>query len=190
MSVWEIFNDRINDVATLVIPVAEQDNLRWWDKFGGDGSILKWRLPPKLELLVGRGRRKPKPRGDLSPFMPGALVLNAKAHDALGEFLAEFGQFLKLSVEGQTEYFYNVTTILPCIDPKLSERRPEGTIAREVFDMSVVPNAPAVFKDRLNLGKIYVNAAGKAVLEPLLAAHQISGMSFRQVGRNSTKSET
>ncbi|WEN14369.1 hypothetical protein PY254_14170 [Rhodanobacter sp. AS-Z3] len=182
MSVWEIVNDRINEVAGVVIPAAEQDNLRWWDKFGGDGSALKWRSRPKLELLVGRGRKKPKPRADLSPFMPGALVMSVRARDALGSVLAPFGQLLELSVEGQPEYFYNVTNVLACIDANLSERRPEGTIAREVFDMGLVPSLATVFKDRLNLGKIYVNSAGKSVLEQLVAEHKITGLSFRQAG--------
>lgn len=184
MSVWEIVNDRVNDVAGLVIPAAEQDNLRWWDKFGGDGSMLSWRRRPTLELLVGRGRKKPKPRADLSPFMPGALVLSARAREALGTFLAAFGQLLELSVEGRPEYFYNVTHVLSCIDSGLSERRPEGTIAREVFNTAAVPTAPAVFKDRLNLGKIYANDAGKAALEQLVAEHKITGMSFRRVGQD------
>jgi hypothetical protein len=183
MSVWEIVNDRVNDVAGLVIPAAEQSNLRWWDKFGGDGSLLNWRRRPALELLVGRGRKKPKPRADLSPFMPGALVLSAEAKEALGAFLASFGQLLELSVEGKIEYFYNVTHVLNCIDPSLSARRPEGTIAKEVFNMAVVPNTPTVFKDQLNLGKIYVNDAGKAALEQLVAEHGITGMSFRQAGQ-------
>ena len=182
MSVWEIVNDRVNDVAGVGVPTSEQDNLRWWNKFGGDGSALSWRECPKLELLVVRGRKKPKPRADLSPFMPGALVLSARACDVLRPFLASFGQLLELSVEGQSEYFYNVTNVVSCIDANLSEQRPEGTIAREVFDEARVPSVATVFKDRLNLGKIYVNSAGKEVLAQLVAEHEITGLNFRQAG--------
>lgn len=182
MTVWEITNDQIDDVAGVGIPAAEQDNLRWWDKFGGSGSTLRWRQRPKLELLVARGRRKPKPRADLSPFMPGALVLSARARDALGDFLEGFGQLLEVEVEGQVEFFYNVTNVIACIDGARSARRPEGTIAREVFDPSAVPTVAAVFKDPLNLGKIYVNEAGRDALQGRLAVHGITGMDFRQAG--------
>lgn len=182
MTVWEIVNGRVNDVAGVGIPLAEQANLRWWRKFGGDGTALHWQRRPKLDLLIARGRAQPKPRADLSPFMPGALVLNAKARDALGGFLVKFGQLLEVDVQGQVEFFYNVTNVVSCIDGDRSARRPEGTIASEVFDAASVPGEATVFKDPLNLGKIYVNDAGKQVLDGLVAAHGVTGLDFRRAG--------
>lgn len=183
MSVWQITNNLINDVAALVIPAAEQDDMKWWDKFGGNGTALRWRKRPKLELYIARGRKKPKPRADLSLLTAPGFVLSAKAKDALGDFLAQFGQLLEVEVEGQIEYYYNVTNIVPCIDRDRSEKRPEGTIAKEAFNDSAVPTLPAVFKDPLTARtRIYVNDGAKAVLEQRIAESGITGMHFAQRG--------
>ena len=88
MSVWQIVNNFANDVAALVIPEAEQADMKWWKKFVGDGSTIRWRKRPKLELYVPRGRKKPKTRSDLSLLTAPGFVLSAKAKDALGDFLA------------------------------------------------------------------------------------------------------
>ena len=183
MSVWEITNNLTNDVAMLVMTAADLQNPKSGKEFDVNGSPLRWRRKPALDLYIPRGRKKPKPRADLSPFRPGALVLNAKACEALGDFLGQFGQLLELDVTGQSEYFYNVTNVIPCIDRDRSETRPEGSIAKEVFIDSAIPSAPAVFKDPLTARtNIYVNDGAKALLEQRIAEHGITGMHFARRG--------
>lgn len=183
MGVWEITNNLINDVAMLVMTAEDRQNVTSGKKFDVNGKPLHWRRRPALELYVARGRKKPKPRADLSPFLPGILVLNAKARDVLGDFLSQFGQLLEIDVAGQIEYFYNVTNIVPCIDRDRSGKYPEGTIAKEVFNESAVPTGPAIFKDPLTAGtRIYVNDAAKAILEKRIAEFGITGMHFARRG--------
>jgi len=132
---------------------------------------------------VDKRRKHPKPRSDLSPFWPGALVLNARAFEALGDFLGNFGQLLELDVDGHTEHFFNCTHLVPCIDVDKSEKRAAGTIGKEVFDVSRIPSAPAVFKEPLTArSRIYVNDAGRAELDKRIRASAVTGMSFRCAG--------
>ncbi|HET7329896.1 hypothetical protein [Dyella sp.] len=183
MSVWEITNRLTNDVAMLVMTAEDRQDPKSGKEFDVNGVPMRWRRRPALDLYIARGRKKPKPRADLSPFRPGALVLNAKARDALGDFLGQFGQLLELDVAGQVEYFYNVTNIQPCIDRDRSEKRPEGSIAKEMFSESAVPSTPAVFKDPLTARtSIYVNDGAKAILEQRIAEFGITGMDFARRG--------
>ena len=183
MGVWEITNSLVNDVAMLVMTAKDRGDPDSGKEFDVNGKPLRWRRRPSLELYIAKGRKTPKPRADLSPFLPGVLVLNAKARAAIGDFLAQFGQLLEIDVVGQVEYFYNVTNVIPCIDRDRSEKRAAGTISKEVFNESVVPLPPAVFKDPLTAGtKIYVNDAAKSVLEHQIAEFGITGMHFARRG--------
>jgi hypothetical protein len=179
MSVWEITNNQVNDVAMLVMTAKDRANPNSGKEFDVNGKPLHWRLRPALDLYIAKGRKTPKPRADLSPFLPGVLVLNAKARIAIGDFLAQFGQLLEVDVAGQVEYFYNVTNVVPCIDREHSEKRASGTISKEIFDNSAVPTSPAVFKDPLTVGtRIYANDAAKAILEQRTSEFGITGMHF------------
>lgn len=181
MKVWEITNDLLDKVAMLVITDEDQYDLHFWDQFGGDGSPLHWNKRPKLQPFVDKRRKKPKPRADISPFRPGGLVLNGKARDALGDFLVQFGQLLELDVQGQVEYYYNVTRIIVCVDRDRSEVWPEGYVERAAFKDSSIPAAAAIFKDSTIKSKIYANDEAKIELEQRIVKHGITGMSFKQV---------
>jgi hypothetical protein len=45
-----------------------------------------------------------------------------------------------------------------------------------------VPKTPVIFKDSTIQTSIYVNDAGKAILEERLAKHGLAGMGFRETG--------
>jgi hypothetical protein len=183
MSVWEITNNLVNDVAMLVMTAKDRENPNSGKEFDVNGKPLHWRSRPSLDLYIAKGRKAPKPRADLSPFLPGVLVLNARARVAIGDFLAQFGQLLEIDVAGQVEYFYNVTHVVPCIDRDRSEKRAAGTISKEMFNESAVPTSPAVFKDPSTAGtRIYANDAAKTVLEQRIAEFGITGMHFARRG--------
>ena len=151
-------------------------------RFGGDGSTLTWRKPPRLEAN-NDGRKKPRPLGDLGPFLPGALVLGAKAHDALGPFLSRFGQLLKLDVDGVPHWFYNVTHVVSCIDRARSEQRAGSTIGKEAFIEAAVPAEAAVFKDPVTArARIYVNERGRQALEEAATQAGVQGLKFVRAG--------
>lgn len=182
MTVWELRNAGVNDHAVLVLPVEDED-IDTDKVFGGDGSALAWRRKRRLDVFVDKRRKKPKPRADVSAFLPGALVLNERARAALGDFLQRFGQLLPLTVDEQPEYFYNVTNLVRCIDTGRSQKYPEGTIAKEAFDAQALPGDAAVFKDPATAPvRIYVNDAGRATLQGLIDGAQLSGLEMVPAG--------
>ena len=181
MTVWEIKTGLSDQVASLVIPEADQV-IGSMKRFGGDGSPLEWSKPLRLEPLADK-RKARKPLGDISPFLPGALVLSSSARDALGPFLSNFGQLLELDVEGHARYFFNVTNLVDCVDRERSERRPGGVVGKETFIESAVPAEAAVFKDPATArSRLYVNETGKKMLEAAASAGGIHGLLFVRAG--------
>lgn len=180
MTIWEIATDSIDKASMLVVTEGDRANLHFWDQFGGDGSPIRWSKPPKLQPFVDKKRSKQKPRADISPFRPGGLALSAKARDALGDFLGQFGQLLEIDVLGQVEYYYNITNVIGCIDHDRSEILPGGFMKRPAFNDSSIPTEAAVFKDATHRSSIYVNAAAKSELEKRIARSGITGISFRK----------
>jgi hypothetical protein len=181
MKVWQLTTGRTEEVATLVIPEADQ-TIGSMKRFGGDGSPLDWPSPPRLEARAGKGRR-PRPLGDLGPFLPGALVLGEKAREALGPFLSRFGQLLQVDVDGTAHWFYNVTHVVSCIDSARSEQRAGGTIGREAFVEASVPVEASVFKDPVTArARIYINEPGRRVLETMATQANLQGLKFLRAG--------
>ncbi|MFG6489592.1 hypothetical protein ACG04R_23145 [Roseateles sp. BYS78W] len=143
MSIWELKAASPDQFAPLV-PTDAQVNS---GIFEFDGTPRVWRRRPTVAVFQERSKKHHLPRGDASLLLSGALVLNQKAADALGPFLAQFGQLLEARVDGAIEYFYNVTRLIDCIDPERSERRASGAIAKPAFRPHAVPHGPTVFKD-------------------------------------------
>lgn len=184
MTVWEIKNKWINDVA-MVGPdeVSEFDpdkNVGFWEQFEGEfqGQPLHWSKRPKLVVLKQEGRKKPLPRADISPFTAPGLIINQKARNALGDVIGQFGQILEVEVAGETEYYYNVTNIIDCLDHERSEM-PAGYVRVPVFREQRVPAEPTIFREPAVASRIFVNDAAKGMLEERIAANKIIGMSFK-----------
>jgi hypothetical protein len=181
MTVWEIKAGPADRVAMLVVPQGEQA-IGAMKRFGGHGDALHWQERPRLQAYVEK-RRKRLPRSDVSPFVPGALVLNAKAFAAVGGFLAGFGQLLELDVDGEVEYFFNATRLVPCMDRQRSEVRPGDSVGKETFLTTAIPSEPVVFNDAVTArSRLYTSEAGKLALEEMAAAHAVSGLVFGRAG--------
>ena len=185
MTVWEITNAWANDVASLThAGDIESDpvvSVAFWKQFEGVGSSLQWSTRPRLATIEYEGRRKRRPRADVSPFTSAGLILNAKVHDALGEFLSGFGQLLEVNVEGQIEYYFNVTNVLECLDRERSEKEAHY-VERPVFHESLIAEKPVVFVEPELPGRIFVNEGAKKILEKGIAESGIVGMSFKLRG--------
>lgn len=185
MSVWEITNFLTNTVA-LVGPSPEVQfdpdlSESFWAQFENrvPGAPLHWNARPELAVLPKEGRRKLPPRADVSPFTATGLVVNEKVHTALGDLLARFGQLLEINVEGRTEYYYNVTNVLSCIDREHSEF--DGPYAEvPVFLGAQIPSVPCIFIEPAIHGRIFVNDAAKNAMAEIIAANKISGMDFKR----------
>jgi hypothetical protein len=190
MKIWQIKNDLINKVAMLVATDEADEDDDFWDQFEGDGRPLHWAKRPKLEVFKEKRQKMPKPRADVSPFTADGLVLSAKARDALGDFLLQFGQLLELDVEGHIEYYFNPTNPIACVDETKSAKRASGVIDRPSFIDSAIPTQAAVFIDPSTTGDIYVNDAARTELEQRIKQAGITGMSFEQVWGEPAKSAT
>ena len=174
MAIWELRCASVNDFAALA-SVDRQDGLA--GLFDADGKEQDWMHRPAVEFIVDPRKKKQKPRADVIAFVPGALVLNEKADAALGPFLSQFGQLLELHCAGETLHFFNATKLIDCIDVERSEKRRSGAIAMEAFDESNVPHETAVFKDPRTAGaRIYVNDAGRAEIERIVAEAGLAGV--------------
>ena len=175
MAIWQLRTAPADKFA----PLAPTEAQAMAGTFEARGKPLQWKKRPKVSVFQEPKKKAALPRADVSLLMSGALVLNQKAHDALGPFLQEFGQLLELDVGGSTEYFYNVTNLVDCIDPDRSEKRSTGAILKEVFRDGATPAAAAIFKDPRTVGtRMYANAAAKEKLDALVAATGLSGVEF------------
>jgi hypothetical protein len=189
VTVWEITNKWMNDVAAVGpdrrLEFDPDKHVAFWKQFEGDfdGQPLHWSTRPKLVILEDEGRKKPLPRADISPFTAPGLIINVKARNALGDLLSPFGQLLEVDVAGQTEYYYNVTNILDCVDRECSEMV-VNYIQAPVFHEHLIPVEPAIFRDAAVATRIFVNDAAKALLEERIAANKIVGMSFKAWKQN------
>ncbi|RUL68512.1 hypothetical protein [Dyella choica] len=181
MNIWQIKNDLINKVAMLVATEDAEDDDDFWEQFEGAGRPLHWTGRPKLEVFKEKRKKVPKPRADISPLTADGLALNAKARDALGEFLSQFGQLLELDVEGHVEYYFNPTNLIRCVDKDKSVRRASGAIDKPSFIDSAISADAAVFIDPSMPGDIYVNDGARKELERRIKQAGITGMSFVQV---------
>lgn len=183
MSVWEITNKWTNDVAGLThaddIEFDATRSAEFWKQFEGHGSPLHWASKPRLTTIEYEERKKRRPRADVSPFTSPGLIVNAKVHSALGEFLGQFGQLLEVDVDGQVEYYYNVTNVLECLDREHSEIE-AYYVEKPVFHEHLIPTAPTVFVDPELTARIFVNEAAKAALEKAIAENGIIGISFKR----------
>lgn len=180
VKVWELKSGSVNDFAPLVFASNKDVESGMFD---ATGASLSWSSKPKVDVFVEQGKKKPKPLADISALTPGALVMNDKAKTALEPFLSRFGQFLEMDCAGESRWFYNVTNLIPCIDEARSAKRPSGSIVKEAFIEERVPVDAAVFKDPLTAAAVlYVNEAGKAALETIIADAAIVGMAFTEPG--------
>ena len=185
MTVWEITNRWVSDVAGVThaddIEFDPMGSFAFWSQFEGLGSSLQWNTRPRLATIEYEGRRKRRPRADVSPFASPGLIVNAKVHDALGEILSRFGQLLEVDVDEQIEYYYNATNMLDCLDRESSEVE-AYYVERPVFHENLIPPSPVIFVERALAGRIFVNEGAKKILENGIAETGITGMSFQLRG--------
>lgn len=180
MKVWELKAGSVNDYAPLVFASERDATSGMFDVWG---VPLVWSKTPKVEVFIEPGKKKPKPLADISALTPGALAMNEKAKGALEPFLGKFGEFLAMDCQGEPRWFYNVTNLVPCIDEAQSVRKPSGAISKEAFSEGKVPQGAVVFKDPLTApAAIYITDAGKATIEKLVAAADITGLAVVEPG--------
>lgn len=184
MTVWEIKNKWMNSVAAVgPAPSSEFNpglNVSFWEQFKSRsaGQLLEWKVRPELVVLPEDGRKTTLPRADVSPFTAPGLVVNAKVRSAMGDFLSKFGQLLEIGVDGTTEYYYNVTNVVACLDHERSEFE-AAYVEVPVFHEHLIPAEAAIFVEPKMRTRIFANEAAKSILEERIASNDIIGMSFK-----------
>lgn len=174
MKIWELRCGNVDDFS-MVVPAGPDV-----PKFDVEGLPLHWFSPPVIEYADSRSRgKKKRPVADVAAIGGGAFVLSPRANEVLGPFLSQFGQLLEVQRLGGAEfrYFYNVTNLVNCVDPKASEMSTWGSLKRESFYDINVPRSPAVFKDPSTAAwRMYTNDAGRALLERLATEAGLTGL--------------
>lgn len=179
MTIWELKAGSPDEFAPLVPSDAQVNS----GIFEFDGTLRVWKRRPTVEVYQEGSKKDDLPRGDASLLLAGSLVLNQKAVDALGPLLMQFGQLLEAKVDGATEYFYNVTCVIDCIDVERSDKRASGSILREAFRPGALPVGPTVFKDpRTARIRIYVNHEARELLDAAIANAGLKGFQFAPMG--------
>lgn len=174
MAIWELRCASANEYAAVVS--RDYDNIEE-ELFETDGRPKGWKDRPLVGYAVDKRKKTQKPRADVGLLLPGALVLNERAREALGPFLSKFGQLLELDCEGEPRWFFNATNLVHCVDEPRSEKFDDGGIMLEAFDESKAPKDAAVFKDPLTaMVRIYVNEEGKRTIEKLVAQARLTGI--------------
>ena len=84
MAIWELRCGSVNGFASIVS--RDYDNIED-ELFDTDGTAKDWKDRPLVGWAVDKRKKKQKPRADISLLLPGALVLNERAKDAVGPFL-------------------------------------------------------------------------------------------------------
>lgn len=174
MAIWELRCGSVNEFAQIVS--RDYDNIED-ELFDTDGSPKDWKDRPLVGWAVDKRKKTQKPRADVSLLLPGALVLNERAREALGPLLSKFGQLLELDCEGEPRWFFNATHIVSCVDEAKSEKFEDGGVKLEAFDESKAPKEAAVFKDPLTaMVRIYVNETGKKAIEKIAKDAGLTGI--------------
>lgn len=178
MSVWEITNKWMNDVASYARTAQDRNDPGFRTQFGTGGTPLSWQKPPHFTIKNEKGGKN-KPRADVNTINAPGFVLNARAKEALGDFLMRFGELLEVDVDGAAEYYYNATNVISCLDDQRSNIK-AGYVATAVFKQSAIPSAPTLFMDPSVVSRVFVNTAAKAELDARIAKSGIIGMSFTE----------
>jgi len=179
MNVWKW--NAANNAYTTLLPVNDEDLLM--GLFSADGSVKTWPSRPRVKPALEKHAKRQLPLGDLSFIMGGSIVMNTRAHVALGGFLESFGQFLDMELVDPTGfaggsqplYFYNVTNLVNCIDVEHSHTEGSKILQPAFLPAAIPPNAQ-VFKDPLRRkADIYLNQAGHDRLTSLMESAQLRG---------------
>jgi len=183
MKIWSWYG--AGDGYAAMLPVRKEDIFN--GTFSADGTPKQWATRPQVKPGIERDKKKQKPVGDLSPLMGASILMNAKAHAALKDFLEQFGQFLELDLVDETGlaggdqpmFFYNVTNVIAAVDFEKS-KKDVGGIAVPAFTRDAVPASAQVFKDPLLLkSNIFLNDVAHTELKGLIEKAGLKGSSFR-----------
>jgi hypothetical protein len=179
VSVWELKSGRVDAFAPLVLTTADRARAAL---LFADAKPKEWNPAPSVEFLVDK-RTKKLSRADVPMLVPGALALTSRAKEALGPLLSRFGQLLQLDCKDQPVWYFNVTTVIDCLDRQSPAQRKDGSPAKETFLSDKLPTDATIFKEPSRLrSRIYVNDAARAAIEAIVADAGLTGIAIVEPG--------
>lgn len=141
-----------------VLAVHDTDLEHLWDDLDGTPRLGAWQPVPVRRLTVDE-EGNPRATADL-PWLGGhALVLRAKAVEALGPLLEQHGELLPLACADADLWLFNTLTVVDALDEDRSEivRFDDGsilTVERYTFRPDAV--APVFKVPQLLTGPLFV----------------------------------
>ncbi len=179
---WELTSGGDNNFATLM---CENDDDVWNNFFSTNGDLLHWTKVPMVLPVINKKRKKQLPVPDIAWLVPGTIILRPKAYAVLKDFLSKFGQLLELDCAGETNYFYNVTNVVSCIDFDRSGKSSTGrSVLKAEFLPEAIPQDAQIFKDPLTASsRICLTQAAKDTLEKIIAENGLTGLRFFEAGK-------
>jgi hypothetical protein len=82
-------------------------------RFFAKPRLQEW-VMPEASFFLGEGAEQMKEDiPDITPWSTGVLVFNPKAYEVFHSYLAKSGEFLPISVYGETYYLFNTLYIIP-----------------------------------------------------------------------------
>lgn len=114
-------------------------------------SMASWWPTPATEF-VGIDGDDNAPIPDIAKWIDATLVLSPKAHRLLGETLAEFGEFLPITIGGEVYQIFNCLTFAKIDESKSKKSYYDGVesgVSAIVFDSKDV-ESKLIFKTDYN----------------------------------------
>ncbi|SBS36567.1 hypothetical protein MSP8887_02634 [Marinomonas spartinae] len=141
-----------------------------------DNHTLSEYWPDPMEFkYTPKGKKQ---NNDVS-ILEGLIVFSDKAHDALKPLLSEYGEFLKIDVEGDKKYLFN-PLIFGEEDVTLSKKRYFENVHTGyeciTFNKDDV-DGKVFYKSKLAVTRLYCNEAFVEAFK----GHQLKGLTFTPI---------
>ncbi len=144
---------------------ADNNCLRW----SGDSKLDTWKSP-ELVWFKDEFTEESDSDGDFLKFHGGASVLSTKAYSTLYPIFKDSAEFLPVSIDGETRYLLNVTSVLELMDKSKSTFKiyDDGQIGACQHAYLNEPTAKQpIFKVRGYLPRVFINETTKNQIESL-----------------------
>ncbi|GAA5445404.1 hypothetical protein Misp06_03607 [Microbulbifer sp. NBRC 101763] len=176
MNIYEISADI--DHYQILVPVDENDydGSNLW--VNGQLKLSSWHAPT---MRWSEKEKESELAPDIARINPGFYAFSNKAIGALGPLIEEFGELLKLPVDGKMYYAFNPTAIIDCIDQEKTEWRinrqgKRGRLIKIALTKSKLGNEEIFQLPEIH-SKLYVTEK----LMEAIKEHNISGLVFKPV---------
>lgn len=144
-----------------IVPVNERDWQFFSKSFDGKPQGKNWESP-QIEVLIDKAHKN-RPESDMPDFASHIPVFSRRAVNVLQPLIEPYGEFLKLAIDTQELYAFNVTKLVDALDldksvyETFSDGKRIMLIRKHVFKDSVIAGLPIFKLIQSPLAYVYVN---------------------------------